>query len=214
MERKKSIKEIIVPLVIYIIFAVGIVGHMSAEHLPLMLKLTPYTLLFCCVLVFFSLANSSDGKIMLWIILTFTFTFVIEVLGVKTGKIFGQYFYGDVLGFAISGVPLIIGFNWVFIILGALAISDKLFGNNLLIILSTSVISVAFDIILEPNAIKYGYWNWAENIIPIQNYISWFLIAVIVVFIYIRYHIKINTNIPMHYFIAQTFFFLSLLFWG
>jgi putative membrane protein len=47
----------------------------------------------------------------------------LEVVGVKTGLIFGEYKYGSTLGIKLFEVPLIIGFNWVFVILGSISIS-------------------------------------------------------------------------------------------
>ena len=36
----------------------------------------------------------------------------VELVGTKTGMLFGDYSYGKVLGPALQGVPLIIGINW------------------------------------------------------------------------------------------------------
>ena len=38
--------------------------------------------------------------------------FFIEVIGVKTGFIFGSYYYGAAMGIKILAVPLLIGLNW------------------------------------------------------------------------------------------------------
>jgi putative membrane protein len=39
------------------------------------------------------------------------------------------------------------------------------------------LLTVAFDWIMEPVAIRLDYWTWAGGDIPLQNYLAWFLIA-------------------------------------
>ncbi|MBK7882949.1 MAG: carotenoid biosynthesis protein [Chitinophagaceae bacterium] len=40
----------------------------------------------------------------------------VEIIGVKTGFLFGNYSYGIVLGPKIQSVPILIGINWFIII--------------------------------------------------------------------------------------------------
>lgn len=54
----------------------------------------------------------------LWTVITYTAVFLIEAAGVYSSLIFGNYHYGDVFSFKIPGVPLIIAYNWVVLILG------------------------------------------------------------------------------------------------
>jgi len=58
--------------------------------------------------------NKFNKKFLLFFILFYLFFFSIEVLGIKTGKIFGSYFYGKSLGFKIFETPVLIGLNWIF----------------------------------------------------------------------------------------------------
>ncbi|HEX9252724.1 MAG TPA: carotenoid biosynthesis protein, partial [Ignavibacteriaceae bacterium] len=123
MEAKKIIvsnKEIVF---LYIIFFVGIIGHLYDPLQNLMLLLTPATLLLTGVVVLLYSYKTSKNKFLLWVVLTYVITFLLEVKGVKTGLIFGEYKYGSTLGIKLFDVPLIIGFNWVFVILGSISIS-------------------------------------------------------------------------------------------
>lgn len=112
-------------------------------------------------------------------------TFLIEVIGAKTGLVFGAYKYGNTLGFKVFEVPLVIGLNWFFIILRAVNIVQKKINSKLLIAFFVGLISTIFDIFLEPVAIKFDYWTWENNIIPLQNYIACFVISFVFTLFYI-----------------------------
>lgn len=210
MEIKKIIithKEI---LFIYIMFTVGIIGHLSSTTEDLMVLLTPFTLLFLGILVLYLTNKTTESNFISWIIITYLFTFLVEVIGVKTGFVFGEYIYGKSLGLKLFDVPLIIGLNWSLVILGSLAFV-KTFSNNIFITsLLTSVIALIFDFVMEPVAIKYDYWTWKDNIIPLQNYLAWFVLAYIVSAIFNLLKIKINSKISVHYVIAQFVFFIII----
>jgi len=214
MEIKKIIiaqKEI---LLIYIMFTVGIIGHLSSTTKELMLMLTPFTLLFLGALVLYQTIKASESKFILWIIIIYLFTFLVEVIGVKTALVFGNYNYGKTLGFKMFDVPLIIGLNWTLVILGSL-VFVKTFSKNIFISsLLASLIAVIFDFIMEPVAIMYDYWNWTENIIPLQNYLAWFALAFIASTIFNLLKVRGNSKISIHYVIAQFVFFIVINFCG
>ncbi len=212
MEAKKIIisnKEI---TFLYIIFFVGIIGHLYHHLQNLMLLLTPATLLLTGLIVLFYSYKSSSNKFLLWAAFTYVITFILEVIGVKTGMIFGSYTYGSTLGIKLFEVPLIIGFNWVLVILGSISISRIITTNLYLGSLISAFIAFVFDLILEPIAIKLDYWTWAEGIIPMQNYSAWFVIALIssIGFSYLK--VKVISRISLHYLLVQFVFFVILLF--
>jgi len=211
MEAKKIIvsnKEI---AFLYIIFFVGIVGHLYDPLRNLMLLLTPATLLLTGLIVLFYSYKSSTNKFLLWAAFTYIITFILEVIGVKTGLIFGEYNYGSTLGIKLFDVPLVIGFNWVFVILGSISISRLLTNNIFLSSVISALIAFIFDLILEPIAIKLDYWSWSEGIIPIQNYLAWFVIALISALGFNYLKVKVNSKISLHYILVQFVFFVILL---
>lgn len=196
---------------LYIIFAVGIAGHIIPATRNLMLMLTPLTLFITTTVVIISLSKEKNTKLFYWLIIFYVITFLIEVAGVKTGLIFGEYVYGDTLGLKIFDVPLIIGINWVLVILGAIGAAKVLTKNDKVISLLAGAIAVAFDFVLEPVAIKYNYWNWENVSVPFQNYAAWFIISFFAAFIFLRLKINFETNIPQHYLFIQAVFFISVL---
>jgi putative membrane protein len=211
METKNIIisnKEIVF---LYIIFFVGIIGHLYGPLHKLMIYLTPATLFLTGLIVLIYSYKTSANKFLLWAVLTYFITFILEVVGVKTGLIFGEYKYGSTLGIKIFEVPLIIGFNWVFVILGSISISRLMTSNIFLSAIISAFISLMFDLILEPIAVKLDYWTWAEGIIPLQNYLAWFVIALISALGFSFLKVKVISKISLHYLLVQFVFFIILL---
>ena len=211
MEAKKIIESNKEIAFLYIIFFVGIIGHLYDPLRNLMLLLTPATLLLTGLIVLFYSYKSSSNNFLLWTAFTYIITFILEVIGVKTGLIFGDYYYGSTLGIKFFDVPLIIGFNWVFVILGSISISRLLTNNIFLSSVISALIAFIFDLILEPIAIKLDYWSWSEGIIPIQNYLAWFVIALISALGFNYLKVKVNSKISLHYLLVQFVFFVILL---
>jgi putative membrane protein len=211
MERTKDLNNLYRTAFIYIIFAVGIFGHLYSPLRALMLTLTPATLLITGAVVFFEAFTDKKSNLLYWGILTYILTFTLEAIGVNTGFIFGNYKYGEILGLSIFSVPVIIGFNWVMVILGAVSIAKIFFDNIALNSFSAALLAVIFDFILEPIAIRLNYWNWENNVIPAQNYIAWFVIAFISSLIFYKLKVKIKSSIFIHYFFVQLIFFITLL---
>ncbi|HOI30310.1 MAG TPA: carotenoid biosynthesis protein [Melioribacteraceae bacterium] len=210
MEGKKNIVVRYATKFLYIIFAVGVAGHLLPDTRELMLLLTPFTLVLTIGVVFYSLLLESNRKLIYWLAATYLFTLTVEIAGVKTGQIFGQYSYGRTLGSKLFDVPLIIGLNWVFVILGGIIISKEITSDKNLIAVVTGLIAVVFDLFLEPVAMKLDYWNWLDGEIPFQNYAAWFVIAFIVTWLFSRFNLHIKTDLPKIYLLVQFVFFISL----
>lgn len=208
MEGKSIIEKYSAKFLV-IIYLVGIAGHLYEKTLPLMLMLTPLTLFIGALLVVIHDARKSMSFI-LWFVISYISTFIIEVIGVKSKFVFGDYSYGNVLGLKILEVPLIIGVNWVIIVLGAISTSNRLFGNKFFVVIAVGTIATVFDYLLEPIAMKLGYWNWFNNVIPLQNYIAWFIIASALSIVFIKMKIDINKSLAEKYLYMQIVFFLIL----
>lgn len=195
-----------------VIYAVGVVGHLYDKTIPLMLTLTPFTLLLGAVLILYS-EITKNKFIVMWFLLSYLITFIIEVVGVKSKLIFGDYYYGNVLGTQLFDVPLIIGINWVMVVLGAISVAQRLFNKKLLVVISAGAISTVFDFILEPVAVKLGYWVWFNNQIPVQNYFAWFFISSIISILFLSMKIIVKKSLAEKYLYIQCVFFVILNFY-
>lgn len=211
IKKKRSLSTKYSIYFLLIIYAVGIAGHVYSGSRNLMVELTPFTLLLTSGVVLVNLFFSENIKLFSWIGIVFLVTFIAEVIGVKTGLIFGDYFYGDVLGFKYFEVPLIIGLNWVLIILGAIKIAEENTKNKTGIVFVAGLIALLFDITLEPTAMHLNYWQWTGGAIPLQNYIAWVLITIVAALLFIAMKVRIKSRLPKYYLFIQFFFFLALL---
>ncbi len=210
MEGKTGLIEKYSIYFLYIIFAVGIVGHSIEYTYDLMIALTPLTLFITSSVMIFNLALQKQKKYFIWFVIVFISTFVCEIVGVETGLIFGNYVYGETLDFKLFDVPIIIGINWTLVITGSIMIS-KFCNNQFLVFLIVPVLATLFDFVLEPVAIKLDYWSWKSGTIPLYNYVSWFIISLLAFGFYKFLKIELNSRIAKHYYFIQLVFFAVLL---
>ena len=204
--------------IILVFFAVGVAGHSLRPEW--MILLTPPVLWFWGILVAARAvageAPVGDGskfrgkrvRLIAWIILTYAATFALEAVGTATGLVFGPYTYGDVLGLMLFSVPLVIGFNWVLVVLGGLSITERF--STLVAALTTGMITTVFDFLMEPLAVHLGYWEWHWDGIPPQNYLAWFVTSFLAALAYRSLGIQMKTRLPAFYLGVQTLFFLAL----
>ena len=106
----------------------GLIGVLFINR-DLTLSLTPQNLLVTTFSIFFIYEDKI--KMLRFFIFAFSIGFLVEVIGVNYGIIFGNYTYGSVLGFKVLNVPLMIGVNWFFLSIACGGISDMIF-NKLL----------------------------------------------------------------------------------
>lgn len=158
------------------------------------------------------LALNSDWNQKTWLIaLAFIIGFGAEVIGVQTGLLFGEYAYGENLGYKLFGVPLMIGINWVVLGLLARDVSSLVIKNKMFRIVVSALIMVAFDVVIEPVAPKFDYWTFAGGLPTWKNYLGWFIVALPVQYLIEKSGLIINSTFARHLLLAQLVFFIS--FW-
>jgi putative membrane protein len=172
--------------------------------------LTPVNLIVSLILLLWTHGEISKKFIFICLI-SFTTGFTFEFIGTKTGLIFGDYAYGETLGFQIGDVPLIIGVNWLILVYSSAAIVNYFLEKSHVVLKSiiSATLMVGLDFFIEPVAMKYDFWSWANDIIPIQNYIAWFIIAFFLLVI-THHSVIIKNKIAIALFIAQSLFFIIL----
>lgn len=208
MEGQKIIKN---PFQFFLsLYAVGIIGHLLEITRPIMIIITPYFLVINAVLLLFLIYPMEDKKLFFYLIFVYLNTFILEVLGVATQKIFGPYHYGQTLGLKFLEVPLIIGLNWTLIILGGLRIAQQYFKNSIMRSLFVGLFAVGIDFFIEPVAIFLDYWTWTSSSIPLQNYIVWFLTAFFNALLFFVLKIKLKSTLPAKLSLIQFAFFFCL----
>jgi len=192
-----------------IFFAVGAAGLSYQYTRDLFIWLMPFSLLLSMGLMFWMHDKWKTKHIIIFLIIVLM-GFFVEVAGVLTGVVFGEYSYGRALGFKILGTPPLIGLNWLMLIYAVYLIMNKLRLHVILKILLGSSLMVVYDIIMEPVAINLDMWSWGAGTIPIQNYIAWFIISVVMLSIFYITRIKYRNKVAPWLFFIQMGFFLIL----
>lgn len=154
----------------------------------------------------------------LWMGIIFITSLAVENIGVITGAVFGNYAYGPVLHPFIGKVPLAIGFAWINMLVPAMMITSLIIKRpgelyKWLSFAIVGILMVLFDVILEKAAIELNYWYWENGKVPLQNYLTWFILGFI--FARIGTYLKINRHglphIYQHIYLAQIGYFILVI---
>lgn len=209
-----------------LIHSVGLLGMIWIDKYWFA-RMTPLNLL----LMFFLISWTQPEKkisFFIFVAISFLVGMISEMLGVHTGLIFGNYTYGTIMGLQVASVPLIIGLNWFVVLYSALAAMHFLMGRftqktsqsngysanrpiSIQHIFGGALLAVFFDWVMEPAAVGLGFWTWAGNgIIPVFNYLSWFFISSLLLYISRFINIKPDNIFAVHLFFIQLMFFLLL----
>lgn len=168
--------------VVVITHLVGIAGFLS-PYRDYFIMLTPLHLLISTGLL---IANQAERNKNFFIaaLIAYLVGFWIEVAGVNTGLIFGDYAYDSALGFKVLDTPLMIGVNWVMLILSVGAVFSRLNTHWIVKALISAIAMTALDYLIEPVAIVYDFWHWNSESIPLQNYLAWLITSFVLFAVY------------------------------
>ena len=199
-------KQLVLLGIAAFLFIAGVVQY--AFGLSYILPLTPIMLavLTALVLLVWDLSPRKKAILVTSVIVS---GFIIELIGVHSGFLFGDYNYGTVLGFRLAGVPITIGLTWFLVTLsawhivgfGQLSIRNKF--------LLAGALVVMFDLVLEQFAVASGLWAWQGGTIPLYNYICWFLLSELFFFVYYRFTKLAEPSL----FIAGQLPLMAIFFW-
>jgi putative membrane protein len=192
-----------------IFYLIGTLGFMLPFTRSIFIQLIPLALLLnVFLLVYFHKPQRLQNYAVM--ILVAVLGFAIEVVGVKTGVLFGNYYYGTALGPKLMEVPLLIGINWFFLTYAATLIAGKMVGNTVLRIIFASSMVVVYDFVMEPVAVYTGMWYWTGGKIPTQNYLMWFITAAFFVFLFSRFAKGSRNPLALPILVLQFLFFSAL----
>lgn len=225
MMIKNFSKDQVATAIALLFHAIGLAGKLIFKS-DFIIGATPLNLLLSFALLIWT-QKEKNRFFYLFIVITFLTGFIAEVIGVNTGVLFGNYSYGNPLGFKWLQVPLVIGINWIIIIyccgisitslLGTItrqaneqmpATSNTL--KMLSVITDGATLAVIFDWIMEPVAVKLGFWQWDENIIPVFNYACWFFISLLLLGLFHWCRFSKQNKFAVNLLLIQFLFFLIL----
>lgn len=195
---------------IYIFYTVGVLGFLIPYSKAFFITITPFAL----VLNLYLLAiyhTEYTLKTVSAFVLIFLFGFFIEVVGVKTGLIFGHYYYDRGLGLKVLETPLLIGANWLFLSYTSSSILRHLKVKKGLLLVLAPALMLMYDLVLEQVAPHMHMWHWENSSIPLQNYVAWYAIAFIMVALLQSFKVNTANSLAKPLFICQFVFFSILM---
>ena len=170
---------------------------------------TPYTLLLTCF-VFLIHSPLADKKFIFAFFSIAFLGFIIEVIGVKTGFIFGKYSYGNGLGYKLLEVPLIISINWAILICAGIKIVSSIFVNKIKVLILAALLVTGIDLIIEQVAPKLDFWQFENGLPGLHNYLGWIGVTFFISYFFYPIIIKGNRTVSLIILILQIIFFTSL----
>ena len=186
----------------------GISGFLTPQLKSIFQLLTPVGMVLSTFLLmyFHEPKNLKSALVFSFIILI---TFLAELIGVNTQRLFGHYQYGVALGMLVWETPVVIGLNWLILIYCFSTMARKWRDNWYFPLLGASAM-VAFDWLMEPVAMATGMWRWEGGVVPLKNYTDWFLISGLLFLIIRIFKVEFNNRFAGLILLMQVVFFAVL----
>lgn len=223
---KKYSKYQIATAIAILFHTIGLIGMIFFRSTEFVLT-TPLNLLLMAGLLFYTHENKNIAFLSFFAICVVV-GIVVEIVGTSTALLFGSYSYGTVLGPAIKNVPYIIGINW-FIMMYCCGVTvnrlltkiiEKLMANSsgtakevqvISVVVDGALLAVLFDWLMEPVAVKLGYWTWlGDGSIPFYNYVCWFVISMVLLLLFKLMPFRKSNKFAVNLLLIQAMFFLIL----
>lgn len=203
-------KTAILITILVIFYTVGIVGLLNERSRADFLPLSFMNLLLSSAIMIGS-RKTKKVPFILFLILAFFVGMAVEWIGVHTGYLFGNYYYGSNLGAKIDGVPLIIGINWGVLTVCCCNFTSLLVKKSVwLSCLISAFLMMLLDVLIEPVAVTSDYWHWDSLNIPLYNYFCWFIIALPLHYLYFRWQLSEQNKVTFALFCILIVFFSIL----
>jgi putative membrane protein len=209
--KEESGKSKLSVFIIILFHIVGLVGLSIPSTRSLFLYIVPFHLLLMLAVVIIN-HNYVDARFLFFVLIVFVLGFIAELIGVHKQWLFGDYRYGKTLGFQLLDVPLIVGVNWFLLAYSAGVLMDRSRLKSMFFrIITGALLLVLLDMLIELMAMRLDYWHWANNVIPVKNYICWFFASAFMLLIFELFRFK-KQNIVAPVLLLTEFIFFGLLY--
>ncbi len=226
MSKWKINKYNIATFIALLFHVSGLIGMFTSKYSWFVAN-TPLNLLIMFGLIIWT-QSEKNKAFFAFVFIAFITGMVTEIIGVNTGLLFGKYEYGKVLGPGIGRAPWLIGINWFTVtyccgvaithlhsfIESKSAETDSLLTPRIKLIsfiVDGAFLATFFDYVLEPVAVKLGYWTWlGDTGIPYSNYLCWFLINLLLLTVFKLLSFSKHNQFALHLLIIELLFFGAL----
>jgi putative membrane protein len=117
------------------------------------------------------------------------------------------------LGVKLDGVPILIGINWALLAFITARIAQYVSTNAIFQVLVGASLMLILDYFMEHSAPRFDFWEFKDGVVPIKNYITWFLVAVLFHVLLKLADIKGELRFSVHLYAAQLLFFVYFFSW-
>ena len=206
----------------------GVIGILFTPYKDWFVQNTALNLVIMAGLLIFT-QPKINIYFLLFIAIAISVGLLVEIIGVNTGALFGTYEYGNVMGFKVFKVPILVGVQW-FVIVYCCGVIMQFVNNwahqkiidlgaendktekvkSISLIIDAALLATLFDFVMEPVAHQLGFWQWKNNDIPFFNYTCWFFISGLLLLVLNRLPFSKLNPFAIHLFIIQLLFFLTL----
>ena len=192
-----------------VLYASGLIGMHVPAVSATFISLVPLTLWFTGFICFWYFPKPSIQAYILLAAIAVA-AWMLEVAGVRTGQIFGEYAYGRTLGYQVVNVPITIGINWILLVMvtGAVVAEWNVGGKIGRAALGAGLMT-ALDVLIEPVAVHFDFWQWNNNNIPVQNFIAWWVASFFFHWVYISADLPAKSSLFRLIAALQFLFFLG-----
>ena len=185
---------------------VGLVGIVAG--IPAIVHATPLHLTLMLGLLILSFQDQCR-RWFPWAFIAGTLGFSAEWVGVHTGLLFGSYAYGTAIGPRWDAIPLLIAVNWVIVVSGAVSLAQGFAKRPLLVMALAVALATAMDWLLEPLAVRFGWWAWSGGVIPLFNYVCWAGLSLLLSALWLFLRVRAG-SFAVILFLVQAMFFAVL----
>jgi putative membrane protein len=213
-----ELKKRMAPLTVFcrkyaiaILASLYLVAILCVNSIPmdLLVRLAPVLYLLGLV---FNLVTHNGNKKKLLILLGFIYGIgtVYEILSLNYISFTGVHSFGSILGIKLLGVPIVMGFNWFLLVMGAGYFSRWIFDSILMRIVSASFFMILAYFIMDPVSHSLGLWQWRDFHLTLGNYGSR-LILTLGMNIFFAVYMKGEENrFAPYYYLLTTLLFITL----
>ena len=174
---RKPLQLVVCLLLAFFVYGMGTYLILNPQTRPEALRMTPLALLLTVSVLFFFAGSRYTRTMVGSFALIALIGFLVELIGVQTGWVFGRDQYTSHFGVRWWGTPPLIGINWLFLTYAWAAVARNSGNAPKYRMLLAAAGMLAYDLLLEQAAPLMQLWHWEGRHIPLSNYLAWFGLA-------------------------------------
>lgn len=209
--RKPGIQILILSFLAVFVYGMGIFSILEPATREESLRVTPYALLLSLFVLLLFAQTTYSYRMGLVFLAIAVMGYGVEILGIQSGIPFGNYAYGRNFGIRWWDTPPLIGINWLFLTYAWAAVTEYFPYHTTGKILWGALLMLLYDLLLEKAAPLMGFWDWEGTRVPVQNYISWFLLAVFFQWFLRHFRLSLKNPIALPLLALQGIMFLFII---